>query len=97
MPHGGILTLSAFNDPAHPGAAVLTVTDEGVGIAQEELDRIFHPFRGSFGKGTGLGLAIVHRIVTDYNASIEIESQPRQGTTFRVTFPPYVEHAFKAS
>ncbi len=96
MPQGGTLTLSAFHDPAHPGAAVLTVTDEGVGIRQDDLEAIFQPFRGSFGKGTGLGLAIVHRIVSDYNASIDVHSQPGQGTTFRVTFPP-VRHASRAS
>jgi two-component system sensor histidine kinase PilS (NtrC family) len=96
MPQGGTLTLSAFFDAAHPGAAVLTVTDEGVGIRQDDLEGIFQPFRGSFGKGTGLGLAIVHRIVSDYNASIDVHSQPGQGTTFRVTFPP-VRHASRAS
>ena len=45
---------------------MLLVEDEGVGIPPEDVDTIFQPFRGSFGKGTGLGLAIVHRIVTDY-------------------------------
>lgn len=97
MPQGGTLTLSAFTDPARPGAPVLTVTDEGVGIPQDEIEGIFQPFRGSFGKGTGLGLAIVHRIVSDYNASIDIQSQPGEGTTFRVTFPPAVELASRAS
>ncbi len=96
MPQGGTLTLSAFYEPAHPGAAVLTVTDEGVGIRQDDLEGIFQPFRGSFGKGTGLGLAIVHRIVSDYHASIDVHSQPGQGTTFRVTFPP-VRQASRAS
>jgi len=88
MPRGGTLTLSgsAVADP--PGATVLTVTDQGVGIPSDELEAIFEPFRGSFGKGTGLGLAIVYRIATDYNAAINIESQPGRGTTFRVTFPP---------
>ncbi|HUE88977.1 MAG TPA: ATP-binding protein [Vicinamibacterales bacterium] len=96
MPEGGTLTLSAFHDPARPGAAVLTVTDGGVGIAHDELEGIFQPFRGSFGKGTGLGLAIVHRIVSDYNASIDVQSQPDRGTIFRVTFPPAIQHASRA-
>jgi two-component system sensor histidine kinase PilS (NtrC family) len=96
MSQGGTLTLSAFYDGARPGAAVLTVTDEGVGIRQDDLEGIFQPFRGSFGKGTGLGLAIVHRIVSDYNASIDVHSEPGQGTTFRVTFPP-VRYATRAS
>ena len=56
---------------------MLLVADEGVGMPPEELERIFQPFRGSFGKGTGLGLAIVHRIVTDYGGRIDV--QPRAG------------------
>jgi len=87
MPGGGTLTLSAANDTHESRGAVLTVTDEGMGIRSDELDGIFQPFRGSFGKGTGLGLAIVHRIVSDYNAHIDVQSQPGRGTTFRVTFP----------
>jgi signal transduction histidine kinase len=98
MPNGGTLTLSAVHDVKSPRAAVLSVTDEGVGIAHDELDRIFQPFRGSFGKGTGLGLAIVHRIVSDYGASIDVQSHPERGTTFRVTFPPpQAQQASKAS
>jgi two-component system sensor histidine kinase PilS (NtrC family) len=88
MPQGGRLRLSAAreeNDGMFAG--VLTVTDDGVGMAAEEIDGIFQPFRGSFSKGTGLGLAIVHRIISDYGARVDVQSQPGQGTTFRVTFP----------
>jgi two-component system sensor histidine kinase PilS (NtrC family) len=89
MPDGGALRLSAVLDGFEGApAGVLTVADHGVGIPADEIDGIFQPFRGSFGKGTGLGLAIVHRIVTDYNARIDVQSRPGQGTTFRVTFPP---------
>jgi signal transduction histidine kinase len=89
MPNGGALHLAALReavDDVHAG--VLTVTDEGVGIAASEVDGIFQPFRGAFGKGTGLGLAIVHRIISDYNARVDVQSLPGRGTTFRVTFPP---------
>lgn len=92
MPNGGTLTLSASAEPKRRGA-VLTVTDQGVGIPQDELENIFQPFRGSFGKGTGLGLAIVYRIVSDYNAAIDVQSEPGHGTTFRVTFPPAAQVA----
>jgi two-component system sensor histidine kinase PilS (NtrC family) len=87
MPNGGRLTLSATIDEATRGA-VLTVTDEGVGIPAEDLDSIFQPFRGSFGKGSGLGLAIIHRITSDYGAKIDVQSQVGRGTTFRIIFPP---------
>ncbi len=88
MPGGGTLCLSAIYEQAETGRlAVLLVEDEGVGIAPEEVDTIFQPFRGSFGKGTGLGLAIVHRIVTDYGGHIDVKPRPGGGTVFRVTFP----------
>jgi signal transduction histidine kinase len=84
MPEGGTLRLTAVEEGA---LATLRVEDEGVGIPPEEVDKIFQPFRGSFGKGTGLGLAIVHRIVTDYDGNIEVRPRPGGGTIFRVTFP----------
>jgi two-component system, NtrC family, sensor histidine kinase PilS len=84
MPEGGTLRLNAAAEAAH---ATLCVEDEGVGIPPEEVEKIFQPFRGSFGKGTGLGLAIVHRIVTDYDGNIEVKPRSGGGTIFRVTFP----------
>ena len=88
MPGRGTLTLSALEEAdGDQRTAVLLVEDEGVGIAPEDADAIFQPFRGSFGKGTGLGLAIVHRIVSDYGGHIDVKSRPVRGTTFRVTFP----------
>jgi two-component system sensor histidine kinase PilS (NtrC family) len=92
MPAGGTLCLSALHEQA--GAkrvAVLLVEDEGVGIAPEEVDTIFQPFRGSFGKGTGLGLAIVHRIVTDYGGNIDVRPRCGGGTMFRISFPAPVD------
>ena len=87
MPDGGTLRLFAVHEVSGSDLAVLRVEDEGVGIPPEEVDKIFQPFRGSFGKGTGLGLAIVHRIVTDYEGRIEVRPRPGRGTIFRVTFP----------
>jgi two-component system sensor histidine kinase PilS (NtrC family) len=88
MPNGGALCISAVHDTiAESRVAVLRVEDQGVGIAPEDVDSIFQPFRGSFGKGSGLGLAIVHRIVTDYGGHIEVKPRPEGGTEFRVSFP----------
>ncbi len=88
MPDGGTLTLAAAaEERAGERWTVLVVEDEGVGIAPEEVDAIFQPFRGSFGKGTGLGLAIVHRIVTDYGGQIDVHPRATGGTVFRVSFP----------
>jgi len=88
MPGGGTLTLSALDERRGSEQwALLVVEDEGVGIAPEDVDAIFHPFRGSFGKGTGLGLAIVHRIVSDYGGQIDVRARESRGTIFRVSFP----------
>ena len=88
MPEGGTLTLSALEEERGGQRwMVMLVEDEGVGIAPEDVDAIFQPFRGSFGKGTGLGLAIVHRIVSDYGGQIDVHPRPSGGTVFRVSFP----------
>ena len=88
MPDGGTLRLSALHEESGNGRqAILLVEDEGIGISPEDVDSIFQPFRGSFGKGTGLGLAIVHRIVTDYGGQIDVRPRDTGGTVFRVSFP----------
>jgi two-component system, NtrC family, sensor histidine kinase PilS len=88
MPDGGTLCLSAVHENSPAGrSSVLLVEDEGVGIPPEDVDSIFQPFRGSFGKGSGLGLAIVHRIVTDYGGQIDVRPRGVRGTVFRITFP----------
>ena len=88
MSAGGRLLMAAKTDrEAGQEALVITIGDEGCGIPPGDLDGLFQPFRSSFDKGTGLGLAIVHRIVTDYNGSIQVSSTVGSGTTFRVRLP----------
>ena len=66
---------------------LITVDDEGCGIAADDLDEIFQPFRSTFDKGTGLGLPIVHRIVTDYGGAIQVSSTAGAGTSIHVRLP----------
>jgi two-component system sensor histidine kinase PilS (NtrC family) len=88
MPGGGRLVIAAGVDLQGDAAdVVLTVQDQGYGIAADQLDGIFQPFRSSFEKGTGLGLAIVHRIVTDYHGAVQVSSTVGVGTTVRVRLP----------
>ena len=65
----------------------IEVADEGVGIAPDQLDTLFQPFRGSFPRGSGLGLAIVHRIVSDHRGEVRVESEVGKGTTVTVRLP----------
>jgi two-component system sensor histidine kinase PilS (NtrC family) len=90
MAGGGALRLVGSFEPSSDGV-VITVEDQGIGIAPEELDGLFQPFHGSFSKGTGLGLAIVHRIVADYNGEIQVSSRPGQGTRVSVRLPARAE------
>ncbi len=65
----------------------LTVSDEGAGIAPENLSRIFERYFTTKDSGTGLGLAIVDRIVKAHGGRIDVDSTPGVGTTFRIDFP----------
>jgi signal transduction histidine kinase len=67
----------------------IAITDSGMGIAPEHLERIFEPFftTKEIGKGTGLGLAICHGIVTKHGGDISVTSTPTVGTTFTLTLP----------
>jgi two-component system sensor histidine kinase PilS (NtrC family) len=89
MSGGGHLRLSVTSEQAPEGDdwVVLAVQDEGCGIPPEHLDGIFQPFWSSFERGTGLGLAIVHRVVTDYNGTINVSSEVGVGTIMSVRLP----------
>lgn len=67
--------------------AVVGVLDQGAGIPESELSRIFEPFFSTKPHGTGLGMAICHRLVTLHGGEIFVESQAGQGTCVRVELP----------
>ena len=75
------------------GTAVLTVRDTGTGIAAAELPHLFerfHRVRGAGGRsfeGSGIGLALVRELVRLHHGEVHVESEPGQGSTFRVTIP----------
>lgn len=93
-PEGGRVVVSAGVEESF---AVFAVTDTGYGIAPEEQERIFQRFyrvkteQTRSISGTGLGLAIVKSIVETHNGMIRVESQPGEGSTFRVYLPKIIE------
>jgi PAS domain S-box-containing protein len=101
MPNGGLLSIALSNTVIddryarlHPDAkpgpcVVMEVRDSGTGIPIEIRDRIFEPFftTKEFGKGTGLGLSTTIGIVKSHRGVIEVDSQPGEGTAFRILLP----------
>jgi signal transduction histidine kinase len=75
----------------HGGGARLSVRDHGIGIAPEDVDRVFQRFERACTPrnyaGLGLGLYIVHQIVDAHGGTIRVESQPGTGSTFTVDLP----------
>lgn len=64
---------------------LITIEDDGPGIATEVMDRIFNPFFTTKDSGTGLGLAIVHRIVEAHDGSIRVSNREGGGARFEIT------------
>ncbi len=90
----------AVQDSGRPGRIVVesrlqddrvqvVIADSGVGIARDNLDKIFMPFftTKEVGRGTGLGLAICYGIVEDHGGRINVSSQPGEGATFTIDLP----------
>jgi signal transduction histidine kinase len=84
MTKGGTLTLQTGG---RSDEVWFSVSDNGGGIPQEQINRIFEPFYTTKKKGTGLGLMIVQRIVRAHDGRIDLESHVGRGTTFRVWLP----------
>ncbi len=84
MPDGGRLDIGISSGDAF---LRLDFRDNGVGIPEDRLGRIFEPYHTTKPKGTGLGLMIVQRIVHDHGGHIEVSSKEGEGTCFRVLLP----------
>jgi PAS domain S-box-containing protein len=88
MPDGGTLKVDIREqDEGQPAGVVISVTDTGTGIPEEQVGEIFNPFFTSKEKGTGLGLAVTNKVIEDQGGSIDVVTERGLGTTFSVTMP----------
>jgi PAS domain S-box-containing protein len=112
IPEGGKVIVTTENRSVAPGTslavggegirpgdyAVFSISDTGVGISPEDIERIFEPFytKKVMGRsGTGLGLSVVWGTVKDHGGYIDVQSAPGKGTRFELYFPVTTEEATK--
>jgi len=74
---------------AENGEVIITVSDTGIGMDKETVDKLFEPFftTKETGKGTGLGTSISYGIIKDYSGTIEVDSEKGKGSCFKIKFP----------
>ena len=89
MPTAGdlILTVEVSRDAAEEDWMKITLKDNGEGITQEDMEKIFEPLFTTKVKGIGLGLAVSKKIIDANHGRIEVESLPGQGSTFSLYLP----------
>jgi two-component system NtrC family sensor kinase len=87
IPDGGRITLRTTS--SRDDSLVVEISDNGIGIAPENVAKIYDPFYTTkgVGRGTGLGLAVSYGIVQEHSGHISVESAPGRGTTFRIALP----------
>jgi signal transduction histidine kinase len=87
MPDGGKVDISIKGVRAPKRGVEISVSDEGAGISEEDLSRVFDPFYTTKSDGTGLGLAVSMKIVKDHGGDLSIDSTINCGTTCKIFLP----------
>lgn len=85
MPQGGILTIKTSAKDSD--LLAIEISDTGIGIPHDKIDKIFDPFYSTKEKGTGMGLAVAYRSVKEHQGDIQVESAPGKGTKFSIWLP----------
>jgi len=85
MPDGGVLRIQA--EAARGRRVSIVVSDTGVGIKPEHLQKVFDLYFTTKSSGSGIGLSMVYRTVQMHDGDIEVQSTPGKGTAFRILLP----------
>jgi PAS domain S-box-containing protein len=84
MPGGGIMTVSTYQQA---DTVILKVADNGEGMSDEVLNKIFEPYFTTKDFGSGIGLTMVYKVVKEHMGDISVASQEGKGTSFTINFP----------
>lgn len=84
---GGDVKIELADEKPARNGVMMTVSDNGNGIAGNELAKIFMPFYTTKEKGLGIGLALVHKIITAHGGTIQVESSEGKGSVFKCFLP----------
>jgi two-component system sporulation sensor kinase B len=84
MPDGGTLQIKGYK---YKENVMIEIKDSGVGMTNEQLERLGTPFYSTKQKGTGLGMMVSYRIIKSFGGSIDVTTQLKKGTCFIVTLP----------
>ena len=66
---------------------IITIADNGCGMSEESLSKIFEPYYTTKANGTGLGMTMVYKIIKEFSGEIIVDSKEGEGTAFTITFP----------
>lgn len=87
MENGGRIAIDTHVEEGHRPTLVLSISDTGKGIPEEQMEHIFKPFYTTRDGGTGLGLPITKRIADQYKWGLRLQSKPNEGTTAILRIP----------
>ncbi|MFC3884138.1 ATP-binding protein [Bacillus songklensis] len=89
MPEGGTLQIHSYQ---RDHKVIIDITDNGIGMGREEIERLGNPFYSTKEKGTGLGLMVTYRIIETMDGKIEVFSKKGKGTKFSIILPAMKEN-----
>lgn len=92
MPEGGKIKIATLRTSE---GLRLIISDTGIGIPEENIEKIFEPYFTTKQEGTGLGLTLVYKIIKEHGADIEVLSRMGQGTSIVLYFPPISKPAHR--
>ncbi|PTY79095.1 hypothetical protein B5V89_07120 [Heyndrickxia sporothermodurans] len=89
IPYGGLITISVT---IKNNQVLTSIKDNGIGMTEEQVNKIGQPFYTTKDDGNGLGLMVSYKIIEKHKGRITIESEPNKGTEFLISFPLFTKN-----